>query len=370
MKTKKIISILISILLLFCTTACKNNAATPSTKTENNPVANMYGFSSIKKVEYYCVKNIPDSDTIYSISSIITDADTDICNFTTEISCEDENIKIDDMVITVPYKYTKRKKKIKLTAYHTDTGISYDFTIKPDDKWNLVFEDEFEGTRLDETKWNLWDSTDWQYFYSPDSFFLDGKGSLINRVSILETPHAEYGYDRQAGVMTTLDKFETTYGYFEIKMIPYLATGMRSAFWLMAGDMGDNDAADDSSAVNGCEIDIVETYFYTTNPAQTIHWDGYYNDQTKTEHYSFEGMDEVFDGEYHTFALRWSPKEYAFLIDGKVTAKTNNMGICNQPGYLLISSHFCNSGEMLLKSGETTDMAVDYVKVYQSPSDR
>ncbi len=377
MKIKKIISLLLSILLLFCTTACKSNDAVLSSNVEtdsstatdkNDPTDTTYNFSSIKEVEYYCVKNFTESDTIYSVSSIITDSDTDICNFTTKILCEDENVKIEDKIITVPYKYTKTKKAVKLTAYHLLTDISYDFTIKPEKSWDLIFEDNFEGTQIDETKWNLWDLPDWQYFYSPDSFFLDGKGSLINRISILDTPNPEYNYDRQAGSMTTLDKFETTYGYFEIRMKPYLATGMRSAFWLVAGDMGDVDAANDSSAVNGCEIDIVETYVYTSNPAQTIHWDGYYNDQTKSENFSF-AMDEVFDGEYHTFALRWSPNEYAFLIDGKVTAKTKHMGICNQPGYLLISSHFCDSGEMLLKPGESTDMAVDYVKVYQSPTD-
>lgn len=85
--------------------------------------------------------------------------------------------------------------------------------------------------------WNVWDSADWQYFYLPESIFLDGKGNLINRVKINETEHPEFGYTKQTGAITTLDKYENTYGYYEIRLIPNLTSGMWNAFWLMAGDL-------------------------------------------------------------------------------------------------------------------------------------
>ena len=113
----------------------------------------------------------------------------------------------------------------------------------------------------------------WQYFYSPDSIFLDGKGHLVNRVSILDTPHPEYEYTRKSGAITSKDKYDSTYGYYEISMIPHLTTGFWGAFWLMAGDMGDPDAADDNSSVNGAEIDVVETIFDTKIPSHAVHWD-------------------------------------------------------------------------------------------------
>lgn len=133
--------------------------------------------------------------------------------------------------------------------------------------------------------------------------------------------------------------------------------------------MSDKDAADDGIAVNRFEVDIVETYYYRNDPAQTIHWDGYYNEQTKTKSFSFPGMSEIFDGNYHTFGFRWSPQEYTFFIDGKVTEKTKSMVICIDPAYLLVSAHFDNAGEMITKPGEYSDMIVDYVKVYSSSDD-
>ena len=152
-------------------------------------------------------------------------------------------------------------------------------------------------------------------------------------------------------------------------MIPNLTSGLWSAFWLVGGDMSDKDAADDNTAVNGFEVDIVETYYYRDDPAQTIHWDGYHNNQTKSKSFSMKGMSQIFDGNYHTFAFRWSPDEYAFLIDGVVTNRTSEMGICNLPAYLLVSAHYGSAGEFVLKPGEHSDMIVDYVKVYQSPAD-
>lgn len=332
-------------------------------------LAMLYGFNSIEKVDYYCVKNLPNSDAIYAITEIITDTGTNICDSTSEILCDDKNIKIDQKIITVPYSYLKKHKSVKLTAYHSGMDVKLDFTIKFEDKWDLIFEDDFEGTTIDLNKWNIWDEMrDWRYSYSKDNMILDGNGNLINRMSVLEKPDAVTGETQISGAMTTQGKFETTYGYFEIRMIPHKAEGLMGAFWLMCGDMGDKDAADDGTAKNGCEIDIIETFYHRKDPSHTIHWDGYTH--TKSHHFNNSGRDDIFDGNYHTFAFRWSPTEYVFLIDDVVTGKTNEVDICDQPGYLLISSHFnTNAGTLPIGAGEHTDMVVDYVRVYQSPVD-
>ena len=332
-------------------------------------LAMLYGFKNIEKVNYYCVKNLPNSDAIYAITEIITDTGTNICDSTSEILCDDKNIKIDQKIITVPYSYLKKHKSVKLTAYHSGMDVKLDFTIKFEDKWDLVFEDDFEGTTIDLNKWNIWDEMrDWRYSYSKDNMILDGMGNLINRMSVLEKPDTVTGETQISGAMTTQGKFETTYGYFEIRMIPHKAEGLMGAFWLMCGDMGDKDAADDGTAKNGCEIDIIETFYHRKDPSHTIHWDGYTH--TKSHHFNNSGRDDIFDGNYHTFAFRWSPTEYVFLIDNVVTGKTNEVDICDQPGYLLISSHFnTNAGTLPIGAGEHTDMVVDYVRVYQSPVD-
>lgn len=387
MNAKKILCLLCALCLCF-TAGCGKNKNQSETNSNNNSsatssdnvtqlihkeisdaLAQLYGFKRIEKVNTYCIKNVPDSDVIYAISGVVTDTSENM-DLELILSCDNKDIKINGKTITVPYEYTKKNKSIKLTATHEPTELSFDFTVNFEKEWKLTFEDNFDGTELNTDVWNVWDEMrDWRYSYSKDNIFLDGKGNLINRMSVSEDYDAETGEGRFTGTITTLDKFEQTYGYYEIRMIPNLTSGLWSAFWLVGGDMSDKDAADDGTAENGFEVDIVETYYYRSDPAQTIHWDGYYNDQTKSKSFSMLGLDHIFDGNYHTFAFRWGPDEYAFLIDGEVTNTTSEMGICNMPAYLLVSAHYGNAGEFVMKPGEYNDMIVDYVKVYQSPTD-
>ena len=120
----------------------------------------LYGFSSIKKVNYYCVRNLPGSDIIYSISSIITNTNTDIVSDSSlKLLCDDKNVKIDNTVITIPSSYAKSNKSIKLTAYHSAVDTKFDFTIKPNVKWNLIFEDNFDSAEINTDVWNIWDQS-------------------------------------------------------------------------------------------------------------------------------------------------------------------------------------------------------------------
>ena len=83
-----------------------NNQQTSSTTSNNSSVSSnitssdndsssadlmemLYGFSSIKSVNYYCLRNLSGSDILYSVSSIITNKNTDIASDTSvTISCD------------------------------------------------------------------------------------------------------------------------------------------------------------------------------------------------------------------------------------------------------------------------------------------
>ena len=340
--------------------ASQNNTSSTSDTTSKKD----YGFTKLTNVEYECLKDVPGGDAQYEVTYVKTDTSNAFI-YAIMLSCDDKSITIKDRTVTIPFEYRQKHDSVTITATHSLAKVSIDFTITFD-KWDLIFQDEFNGTELNTEVWDVWDQKrDWRYSYSKDNLFLDGKGNLVNRMSIVADPTAENGESRLSGAMTTDDRFETTYGYFEVRLKPHFAPGLMGAFWLMAGDMGDKNAADDNTAVNGCEIDIIETFYHNLNPAQTIHWDGYTH--TKSKGFSKPGSSEIFDGNYHTFGLLWTPDEYVFLIDGEVNERTDSMGICNQPGYLLISSHFNNdAGEFPYGVGGYTDMLVDYVRVYKT----
>ncbi len=355
-----------------------SSTPTDSSSTDNQSSQTFeekYGFNRLVDVEYECIKEIPGDDAQYEVKTVTTDTGYAFI-YAIFLSCDDKSIIIKDRTVTVPFEYRQKHDSVTLTATHNLAKVSTKFTITFD-KWDLVFEDDFDGTKLNTDVWNVWDEKrDNGYAYSKQNSFLDGKGNLINRMSVLKEPDPATDYTQLTSVIETKNKFETTYGYFEIRMIPHRAAGLMGAFWLSCGDMDDSNAPKDNTAVNGCEIDIVETFFHRKTPSQTIHWDGYgwYQDEngewqtvTKSKHLPIPAMEEIFDGNYHTFSLYWSPEEYVFLVDGEVTNRTSEMGICNQPGYILISSHFNkDAGELPLKPGEHTDMIVDYVRVYKT----
>ena len=377
MKFKNIICIILCVACLLCTVSCAQNNNVSQVELSDT-LAMLYGFKKIEGVNYYCVKNTPKSDSIYAISGVVTDS-PDVTDLKFIITCENDDIIINDMLVTVPYKYTKWHKKVKLNALHEPTGANIDFTIKLEDEWELVFEDDFNGTELNTDVWgDIWDTSltaeqrDPFFFgYKKEMAFLDGKGNLVNRVYAT----GEFAEDGRplykSSAITTKDCYELTYGYYEIRMKPHLANSIKGAFWLMAGDMGDHDAINDNSSQNGCEVDVIETMSNLNLSGHALHWDGYYNGQTKSEVYGEISTPEIFDGNYHTFAVSWTPEEFVFTIDGKATIRSSAAGGCQVPAYMLISSHVGTwGGDITLKPGEYSDMLVDYVRVYQSPNNK
>lgn len=357
---------------------------TTSSKVENNnqskvPVnmEEQYGFNTLKSVNYEVISDLPYGDAVYEVKSVITDKESNTL-YMCEIVSDVKGITIDRTQIIVPYEFKKNNKSVKLAARHKPTGMSIDFEIKFD-TWKLVFEDNFDGKQLNTKVWgDIWDTSltaeqrdTFCFGFTKDMAFLDGKGNLVSRVYST----GEFAKDGRplykSSLISTKGCYESTYGYYEIRMIPHRANSIKSSFWLMAGDMGDADAPNDSSSKNGCEIDIIETLSNLNKSCQALHWDGYYNGQTKSVVNDQIETPEIFDSKYHTFAVRWTPEEFIFMIDGKVTMQDEAAGGCQVPAYVLISSHVGTwGGDITLKPGEYSDMIVDYVRIYSNDSDK
>ena len=118
MSIKRILCLTLCFALLLCCSACKNvdtftssdcintssikdnTSSTESTLTIDK-LEKEYGFSSIKDVKYYCVKNVPESDAIYTITQIINNHDNNVCDYTFDVLCENKDVKIDDNLVLI-----------------------------------------------------------------------------------------------------------------------------------------------------------------------------------------------------------------------------------------------------------------------------
>ncbi len=357
------------------TTPSTNNSSTNSTQnTTSIDFEKMYGLKSLESVNLKCYKDIPNGDAQYEIIEVLNDKGQDL-KVSCDYVCDSKDIEIDGLIITIPAKYKAKNKSATLTAVHRLSGIKLDFKIKFETNYKLIFEDEFEGTTLNTEVWgDIWDTSldaerreNHSYGYLKDNVFVDGNGHLINRVEALNEKN-KYGQPTySASLISTKGCFESRYGYYEMSVIPHLTTGMWGAFWILAGDMDDDNAPDDNSTKNGVEIDIFETLYNRNAARHALFWDGY-TDGLDGHGVMAPEMPEIFDGKFHKFALQWTPTEFIFLIDDQVTYRWTDSDGCNTPGYMLISSHVNKegTGELLLKPGEYSDMIVDYVRVYES----
>ncbi len=428
MKIKNFICLMLCATLLLCTTACRktgdalssaysngitnintstdistvsqtteenstqssgNNTSTPSESSNTQSTTSidfekMYGLKSLESVDYECYKDIPNGEAQYEILEVLNEKGQDLkisCDYT----CDSKDIKIDGFIVSVPASYKEKHKSVKLTATHRLSGIKLDFEIKFENNYKLIFEDNFDGDSLNTEVWgDIWDTgidaeqrDDYSYGYVKENVFVDGKGHLINRVKAMNEKNSKGQPTYTTSLISTKNCFESRYGYYEMSVRPHLTTGLWGAFWILAGDMDNDNAPEDNSTKNGVEIDIFETLMYQKTARHALFWDGYgwfQNESgdwvTKTQGHGVMApeMPEIYDGNFHKFALQWTPTEFIFLIDDQVTYRWTNTDGCNMPGYMLISSHINSegTGELLLKPGEYTDMIVDYVRVYES----
>ncbi len=161
--------------------------------------------------------------------------------------------------------------------------------------------------------------------------------------------------------------FYQAFGYFEARIKVPESGGMWSAFWLQTESISSvgNDGED------GSEIDIYESSFYNTDRTSVghaVHYDGYGSSHKCMDRIS-ETDTDLYEG-YHTYALKWTPTEYVFYVDGEVTWATDFGGVCKVPAYLRFTNEIREGkvGPYGQKLGDFDggELLIDYVVVYQN----
>ena len=269
-------------------------------------------------------------------------------------------------------RYLKRPKSYKgevvsLTVGDKINDIRENFD-PADLGLTLAWSDDFEGDKLDPTKWEPcpnYERSDGGAKWEDEMVELDGKGNLILKVGLNKE-----GKIASSGVRTMSKDhrtvlFEQAKGYFEIRTTLQNVPGYWSAFWLMSGAVNNigNGASD------GAEIDIFESFDLKGGRINhAIHWDGYGEEGRGLGRESTHP--EVYDGKFHTFGLLWADDGYFFYIDGNLvesidTSWANFPGSCQEPSYLKITTEVGTWAGYMLKSYLPDQIKVDYVKVYK-----
>ena len=207
-------------------------------------------------------------------------------------------------------------------------------SLLPDGEWNLVWGDEFDGDKLDDTKWyfrhHLFHK-EHKAWIGEEGIEFDGKSNIIFKMvekdgkyysSQLQT--GENWYDRP-GTKATWDiapfrkpKFLHKYGYYEVRCHLQQGDKWWSAFWLQSPNIGTHP----DPKIAGVEVDIMESFFPNTYIPHFLHWGGYgedhQKDTTMAEKRSAARGDAIpLEKGFHRFGVLWEEDGYTFFVDGE-----------------------------------------------------
>lgn len=243
--------------------------------------------------------------------------------------------------------------------------------------WELIWEDDFNGTVLDQTKWNVLLRENSKHnelqYYVPDEVYVEN-GMLRLRSRVRKYGSKEY----TSGRLDTRNKFAPVYGRFEIRGRLPVGKGLWPAYWLypqhrdwqMEYIMSEAVANGKESMIPEerpwySEIDIMEFLGHEPNVLYgTLHYYTF-DGQKKTSSGTWKGSVNYAD-DFHVYALEWEPDSIRWFIDDQLLHATTS-GIPHTPHYLIINTAI--GGGWPGNPDSTTIFPqfhdIDYVKVYQ-----
>ena len=249
---------------------------------------------------------------------------------------------------------------------HADEPTAYE-------GWDLVWNDEFAGSELDETKWSRTPRTrsDWANMMADDPDLITFRSGVMTLHGV-KNPLVGKGHDDQpyltAGI-TSRGKFAFTYGKVEIRARFLSARGAWPALWMLSNDY------QESKEQYG-EIDIMEHLNFDQKVYQTVHT--HYTlrvDKTDTpKRFTTAAIER---DRWNTYGLEWDDQHVTFLVNGKQTLKYPNLPDKDEtqypfmkPFFLILSMQVQGKwvGEPVAEDYPAW-MQVDYIRVYQKPGE-
>lgn len=171
----------------------------------------------------------------------------------------------------------------------------------------LWWNDEFSGTKLDNTAWNYdtgvgkWGNNEWQNYTdkSENSFLRDGK--LI--LKALKTGEGQKIGDYTSARLTTRGKKEINRGRVEVRAKLPEGVGLWSAIWLFGTKAQPYYSELDILEYVGCDKNIIYGAVHTS---ETL---------ASTEKVSSSRVVEDVEQEFHVYGMNWTDGKIEFYLD-------------------------------------------------------
>jgi beta-glucanase (GH16 family) len=194
--------------------------------------------------------------------------------------------------------------------------------------YKCTFDDEFNGSTLDGTKWypqttaiSGFHSGAECFMYSPDNIAVGG-GVLSLTVRkeaapfTCATPTGGYTTQYTSGTVNTVGRFSQTYGRFEIraKFPASTVAGLQSSLWMLS------TSNEYGTWPTTGEIDIAEEYSrYPDRAIPYVHYSPVGGvDPNATNNYCL-----ITANQFHTYVLQWTTSTISITFDGRTCVNDN-----------------------------------------------
>jgi beta-glucanase (GH16 family) len=233
-------------------------------------------------------------------------------------------------------------------------------------KRTLVWEENFNGTTLDESVWNFelgdgcpnlcgWGNKELQTYTNTNHEVLNGKLTIQAK---------KEGDLFTSSRITTKVKKEFKYGRIEARAKLASGVGLWPAFWLLGSNIS-------NIGWPKCgEIDILEHVGKEPNLVYTtVHTQESHGNSINTQKTIFPTIQDGF----HVYAIDWTEDKIDFFVDEKLVytygpeLKNENSWPFNQPFYIIINLAIGGNfgGPEVDETMFPESFIIDYVKVFQ-----
>ena len=262
----------------------------------------------------------------------------------------------------------------------------HEASFLPDGNWKMVWNDEFDGTELDRTKWDYRLSMMGKRHpaWTDKGVQLDGKSNAVFSLlledgrpvsSQLQTGYnfmdeptipTKFGADALQWNIGKLKQnlYTHTYGYYECRCkLQQKPEGWWSAFWMQSPIIG----ASLDPAETGSELDIMECFQYGSIVSHNAFTGGYGLDMKRAHTGGVSGLDM---NVFHRFGMLWDESGYTFYVDGKEDGHIDQY-VSKRPEFILISTEvkgYRHEDHLPVKEAfdiiDKDVFTVDYVRVF------
>ncbi|MFL6157913.1 MAG: family 16 glycosylhydrolase [Marmoricola sp.] len=240
--------------------------------------------------------------------------------------------------------------------------------------WSCTFDDEFNDTKLDRTKWQPQTSfasgvqAAHACYLDDPSVISESNGSLnLTLRKVTKPVTCDFGgltgpTNYVGGSVTTYRLYSQQYGRFEarVKNTATTAKGLQETFWLWPDDRTPQTTVWPFAG----EIDVSETYSaYPTLNVPFLHYSTYW---------SVPGTNTAWNctanrGVWNTYTLEWSPNRLEIFVNGKSCLVNTSGDAAFQKPYIIAFTQAMGAAgnEYNTKTPIPATLNVDYIRAWQ-----